>query len=215
MEKQIATSRKQITILSGVSIATCLIVGDVLTRLILGTQGQIPGSRSWSFVLLLYGVLSVAGCACAIASKQSKTSKLARLAGTISAVLSGALLGFFYAGTATNNNSTAALAGMVFGGLIMFFVNLWVRWQIVKVAISSAGSVSTYGAAFLFSATASTFMSTDRLFWGGFFSLVSLLYFWFACVSFAATIREIVNAESSYFKNKVRSAHPTKSQSEI
>jgi hypothetical protein len=199
MDKKIVTSRKQITILSAVAIATCLIVGDVLTRLILGTQGQIPGSRSWSFVLLLYGVLSVAGCACAIASKQPKTSKLARFAGTISAALSGALLGFFYAGTATNNNSTAALAGMVFGGLIMFFVNLRVRWQIVKVARSSAGSVSTYGAAFLFSATASAFMSTGQLFWGGFFSLVSLLYFWFACVSFAATIREIVNAESSFF----------------
>lgn len=212
MEQKIATSRKQITILSAVSIATCLIVGDALTRLILGAQGQIPESRGWSFVLLLYGVLSVAGCACAIASKQPKTSKLARFAGTISAVLSGALLGFFYAGTATNNNSTAALAGMIFGGGLMLVISLRVRWQIVKVAIASAGSVSTYGAAFLFSATASAFLSTGQLFWGGFFSLVSLLYFWLACVSFAATIREIVNAEGSYLKSKVRTAHPTKPQ---
>lgn len=200
MEKRIGISRTQIAIVSAGAIAVCLIVGDVVTRLILGTQGQISESRSWSFVLLLYGVLSVAGCACAIASQQPKTSKLARFAGTISAILSGALLGFFYTGTATNNNSTAALAGMVFGGWIMFFVNLRVRWQIVKVAIASAGSVSTYGAAFLFSATASTFLSSGQLFWGGFFSLVSVLYFWFACVSFAATIREIVNAEGSSFR---------------
>ncbi|MGL5058731.1 MAG: pentapeptide repeat-containing protein [Microcoleus sp.] len=197
---KIGLSAKQIAILSAVAIAVCLVVGDVVTRLILGTQGQVPESRNWSFVLLLYAVLSVAGCACAIASKQPKTLKVSRFARTISAILSGALLGFFFTGTATNNNPAAALVGMVVGGILMFFVNSRMRWQVVKIAIAAAGSVSTYGAAFLFSATASAFLSTGQLLWGGFFSLVFLLYFWFTCVSFAATIGDIVNAEGTSFR---------------
>ncbi|MBW3586638.1 MAG: pentapeptide repeat-containing protein, partial [Cyanobacteria bacterium 0813] len=65
---KIGLSRRQIAVLSGGAIAICLVVGDVLTRLILGTQGQVAGTRSWPFVLLLYGVLSAAGFASAIAS---------------------------------------------------------------------------------------------------------------------------------------------------
>jgi len=177
-----------------------LVVGDVLTRLILAAQGQVPGSRSWPLVLLLYGVLSAAGFASAIASKQPKTSKAGRLARTISAILSGALLGFFYAGTATNNNSQAAIAGMAIGGVLMFFVSSPIRSQFAQVAIVSAGSVATYAAAFLFSATASAFLSTHKLFWGMCFGLLSLLYLWFAIVSFSAIVREIGNAEGTSFR---------------
>ncbi|MEG4306998.1 pentapeptide repeat-containing protein [Microcoleus sp. D3_18a_C4] len=196
---KIGLSRRQIAVLSAGAIAICLVVGDVLTRLILGTQGQVPGSGSWPFVLLLYGVLSAAGFASAIASKQPQTSA-GRLARTISAILSGALLGFFYAGTATNNNSQAALAGMSIGGVLMFLVNSRIRSQFAQVAIASAGSVATYAAAFLFSATASAFLSTHKLFWGMCFGLLSLLYLWFAFVSFSALVREIGNAEGTSFR---------------
>jgi len=197
---KIGLSGRQVAVLSAGAIAICVIVGDVVTRLILSTQGQVPGSRSWPFVLLLYGVLSAAGIAGAIARTQRPTSKMGRLAGTISAMLSGALLGFFYAGTATNNNSQAALAGMAIGGVLMFFVSSRIRHQFAKIAIVAAGSVATYGAAFLFSATASAFLTTQKLFLGTCFALLSLLYLWFALLSFSATVREIANAEGTSFR---------------
>ena len=197
---KIGLSGRQIAVLSGVAIAICVIVGDVVTRLILGTQGQVPGSRSWPFVLLLYGVLSAAGVAGAIARTLRPTSKMGRLGGTISAILSGALLGFFYVGTATNNNSQAALAGMAIGGVLMFFVSSRIRRQVAKIAIVAAGSVATYGAAFLFSATASAFLTTQKLFLGTCFALLSLLYLWLAFVSFSAIVGEIGNAEGTSFR---------------
>ena len=197
---KIGLSGRQFAVLSGVAIAIYVIVGDVVTRLILGTQGQVPGSRSWPFVLLLYAVLSAAGIAGAIARTQPLTSKVGRLAGTISAILSGALLGFFCAGTATNNNSQAALAGMAIGGVLMFFVSSRMRHQFAKIAIVAARSVATYGGAFLFSATASAFLHAQQLFLGSCFGLLSLLYLWFAFVSFSAIVREIANAEGTSFK---------------
>jgi uncharacterized protein YjbI with pentapeptide repeats len=196
---KIGLSGRQLAVFWLWAIAICVIVGDVVTRLILGTQGQVPGSRSWPFVLLLYGVLSAGGMAGAIARQQRLTSKLGRFAGAISAILSGALLGFFYAGTATNNNSQAALAGMAIGGVLMFVVSSRIRYQFAKIAIVAAGSVATYGAAFLFSATASAFLSTDQLFLGACFALVSLLYLWFAFVSFSAIVLEIAKAEGTSF----------------
>jgi uncharacterized protein YjbI with pentapeptide repeats len=197
---KIGISGKQLAILGGVAIAICLIVGDVLTRLILGTQGQIPESRSWSFVLLLYGVLSVAGIASVISTIQPETSKVGRFLTKISAILSGALLGFFYAGVATDNNSQAALAGMVVGGVLIFLISSRIRHQIVKIAIATAGSVVTYGGAFLFSATASAFLSTQKLFWGICFGLLSLIYLWFAFISFSSVIQEIRNTIGTCFK---------------
>ncbi|MEG4318267.1 MULTISPECIES: pentapeptide repeat-containing protein [unclassified Microcoleus] len=197
---KIGLSGRQIAVLSGVAIAICVIVGDVVTRLILSTQGQVPDSRSWPFVLLLYGVLSAAGMAGAIARQQQPTSKIGRLAGTVSAILSGALLGFFYAGTATNNNSQAALAGMAIGGVLMFFVSSRIRRQVAKIAIVAAGSVATYGGAFLLSATASAFLNTQKLLLGTCFAFLSLLYLWFAFVSFSAIVREIANTEGTSFR---------------
>jgi uncharacterized protein YjbI with pentapeptide repeats len=197
---KIGISGKKLAILSGIAIAVFLLVGDVLTRLILGTQGQIPESRSWSFVLLLYGVLSVAGIASATSSIQPETSKVSRFATKISAILSGALLGFFYAGVATDNNSQAALVGMVVGGGLMFIVSVRIRHEIVKIAIATAGSVANYGGAFLLSATASAFLSTHKLFWGICFGLLSLVYLWLAFVSFSSVIQEIRNAVGTCFK---------------
>ena len=196
---KIGISREKMVIFSAVAIAICLVFGDVLTRLILGTQGQIPESRSWPFVILLYGVLSVAGIASGMSSIQPKISKAGRFSGTVSAILSGALLGFFYAGIATNNNSLAALAGMIVGGLLMFFVSSRIHRQVVTVALAAAGSVTTYGATFLLSATASAFLSTHKLFWGACFSILSLLYLWLALVSFSGTVREIGNAVGTSF----------------
>lgn len=198
---KIGISHEKIAIFSVVAIAICLVMGDVLTRLILGTQGQVPESPSWAFVLLLYGVLSVSGIVAAIGHVQPETLKLSRFARTVSGILSGTLLGFFYAGIATNNNSLVALAGMVIGGVLMFFISSRIRHQVVKVAIAAAGSVATYGAAFLLSATASAFLNTHKLFWGACFGILSLLYFWLALVSFSGTIREIGNAVGTSFSD--------------
>jgi hypothetical protein len=89
---------------------------------------------------------------------------------------------------------------MAIGGVLMFFVSSRIRGQFAQVAIASAGSVATYAAAFLFSATASAFLSTHKLFWGMCFGLLSLLYLWFAFVSFSAIVREIGNAEGTSFR---------------
>ncbi|WP_293271623.1 pentapeptide repeat-containing protein [Microcoleus sp. PH2017_02_FOX_O_A] len=81
----------------------------------------------------------------------------------------------------------------------MFFVSSRMRHQFAKIAIVAARSVATYGGAFLFSATASAFLSTQKLFLGTCFALLSLLYFWFSFVSFSAIVREIANAEGTSF----------------
>jgi uncharacterized protein YjbI with pentapeptide repeats len=197
---KIGLSRRQIAILSSIAIGICLVCGDTITRLILGTQGEVPNSQSWSFVMLLYGVLSIGGFASAMGNIHNKNSKYGGFTSTVSAIISGALLGFFYAGSATDNNSQAALAGMAIGGLSMFFVSRRIRAQFAIVAIAAAGSVTTYGAAFLLSATASAFLSIHKVFWGTFFSILALVYLWFALVSFSATIREIKNTVGTSFR---------------
>ena len=80
------------------TIAIGLLVTDALSRLIFSALGQIPNSPAWSFVLLLHGVLSLAGATAGVSSLNNISLKISRIARLVSAASSGALLGFFYAG---------------------------------------------------------------------------------------------------------------------
>ena len=81
--------------LSGGSMAIALFVGDALSRLIFSALGQIPVGAAWSFVLVLYGVLSLVSASAGVSLLINIPLKISRLAGTVSAVMSGTLLGFF------------------------------------------------------------------------------------------------------------------------
>jgi Pentapeptide repeats (8 copies) len=154
------------------------VLADALTRLILGAVGQIPGQSAWAFVLLLYAVLIGAGLAATLGATQRMQSAT-RLAG----VLVGALLGFFYAGTFTQNNPQAALIGMIVGGGGMGLVQWRVRWPPMAIATATANALMTYGATFMLSATASATLSTQPglvgMLWGG----LTVLYLGFTLIT--------------------------------
>lgn len=196
-------SRRQlISILLTIAIVFFLL-GDVLGRLIFNAQGEVPGSHSWSFVILLYTVLMVAGLAAGITAICGKTYALGRVAIAVSSILSGAIVGFFYLGVLSNNNPILALAGMLAGGSLMYFVNSQWHSQLAKIAIAAAAAaaITAYGATFLLSATASSFLSVEIIFpWGVVFTLLSLVYFWLALVSFFHVVFQVQQAVGTSFK---------------
>ncbi len=194
-------SRRQlISILFTIAIVFFLL-GDVLGRLIFNAQGEVPGSRSWSFVILLYTVLMVAGLAAGITAICGKTDALGKVAIAVSSILSGAIVGFFYLGVLTNNNPIAALAGMLAGGSLMYFVNSQWHSQLAKIGIAAAAAITAYGATFVLSAIASSFFSVEIIFpWGIVFTLLSLVYFWLALVSFFHVIFQVQQAVGTSFK---------------
>ena len=190
-------SPQKLMILSGIAIA--LLVGDAVSRLIFGALGQIPNSSAWSFVLVLYGVLGLAGASAGISSLKSISLKTSRLAGTLSAVLSGALLGFFYAGSASGNNPSIAIGGTIAAGLVMFAASVFLHQALIKIAIATLTTVTTYGAAFMLGATASASLSAQHGI-GFAYAIAAFVYVWLALNSLKSMIRSLKLASTTSFK---------------
>ncbi len=185
--------------LSGIMIAIALLVGDALSRLIFGALGQIPNSSAWLFVLVLYGVLGLAGASAGISSLKSISLKTSRLAGVFSAVLSGAWLGFFYAGSASGNNPSIAIAGAMSAGLVMGVASVFLHQSWIKIAIATIPTVTTYGAAFLLGATASVSLSAQHSI-GFAYAIATFVYVWLTLSSLKSIIRSLNLASTTSFK---------------
>ena len=192
-------SPQKLMILSGSAIAIALLVGDAVSRLIFGALGQIPNSSAWSFVLVLYGVLGLAGASAGISSLKSISLKTSRLAGTLSAVLSGALLGFFYAGSASGNNPSIAIGGAIAAGLVMFAASVFLHQALIKIAIATLTTVTTYGAAFMLGATASASLSAQHGI-GFAYAIAAFVYVWLTLNSLKSMIRSLKLASTTSFK---------------
>ncbi len=193
-------SPQKFILLSGVISAIALLVGDALSRLIFSALGQIPGSSAWSFVLVLYGFLTATAVSSGISSSNGIPLTIRKIARTFSAVLSGALLGFFYAGSASGNNSTVAIAGAVAASLLMFFASVFLPQAWVKLTILTIATVTTYGAAFLLGATASIHLSAQQIGMGTMMAIASLLCVWLTLNSLKQILRSLKLLSTTSFK---------------
>lgn len=187
-------------LLSGLTIAIALWVADALSRLIFSALGQLPNSRAWSFVLLLYGVLSLAGVSTGVGLSNRISVKTSRIASLVSAALSGALLGFLYAGSASGNNPSSAIAGAVAAGLVMVIGSLWIDWTLLQIAIATVQTVTVYAAAFLLGATASMSLSAQQFDIGLTCAIAALVYVWLAFKSLKGVVRSLKLAATTTFK---------------
>ncbi len=186
--------------LSAAMSAIAFLVGDALSRLIFSALGQIPGSSAWSFVLILYGFLSAAAVSSGISSLKRVPLIIRNVARTLSAVLSGALLGFFYAGSASGNNSTLAIAGAIAAGLLMVFASFFLSQGWVKLTIATIITVTTYGAAFLLGATASIHLSAQQIGVGTMATIASLIFVWLTLTSLKQILRSLQLLSTTSFK---------------
>ncbi len=185
--------------LSGITIAIALLIADALSRLIFSALGQIPDGSAWSLVLVLYGVLSLAGASAGVSLLKNISLKISRLAGTVSAVVSGALLGFFYAGSASGNNPTVAIAGAIAAGLVLLVACVFGHQTLIKIAIATLTTVTTYAAAFLLGATASVSLSAQQSI-GFAWAIAALIYVWLTLNSLKSILRSLKLASTTSFQ---------------
>jgi hypothetical protein len=166
-------------------IAIAVLYFDTLSRMIYSALGQTAGGRAWNFVLILYGVITIAGL----------TTGLSRMPGSgqkwlyrLSAACSGALLGFGGSGRWLTGllqpwlspdrllklslNPQVATVGAVIGTVLL----LGLAWSVHPAAIAQplaqatigqrviwlAQTLTTYAATFLLGVTALTLLSVQQ-----------------------------------------------------
>lgn len=191
------TFRQIISLAIVVAIATFLTAFAVI-RTVFSALGEPFGGSNWAYIVALLVSLTISGTGTGIAI--AIASPFNRIAFTLSATASGALLGFVYAGLAANKNPQAAIAGAILGGVLMGFTTLRFRTGIVGVIVAIAGAITSYGLTFWLWAVALAFLTGQKLVWGIFFAILSIAYLGLAINSLFLALKEMKKSAGTSFR---------------
>ena len=192
------TARQQM-IWIGIAIASFLLTGHAVSRLVFGVLGQTPSDRAWGYVFALYISLCVAGVSSGLRIILSFRSKVNRAAFVLSASIAAAVNGFYYAGSVMEKNPQWAIAGAIISGVVTGL--MLARWRGVSGAIAAnmAVAVMGYGAAFLTGVTAIGFLSTRHFSEGILLSCFTLALLWLTLQSLKLTFYQIQQTPGTLF----------------
>ncbi len=176
------------------------LVGDTLSRLIFGVVGQSPEDEAWPFVLMLHGVLGMAATSAGICAVRGDRTKAGRMPELLTSTAIGALLGFFYVGSLTDNNPKLAMAGSAIAAGLTVVARL--RWhnRLMAIAIATTGVVATYGFAFLLGTTAIACLSGQVWGIGLLLGLLSILYVGLTIEAIGLVLKSIRCAVGTSFR---------------
>ena len=193
------TARQQM-IWIGIAIASFLLTGHAVSRLVFGVLGQTPSDRAWGYVIALYSSLCVAGVSSGLRIILPLRSIVNRAAFVLLALIAAAISGFYYAGSLMEKNPQWAIAGAVVSSV--FTGLLLTRWCGVSgiIAATMAGAVMGYGAAFLTGTTAISFLGTQHFTSGILLSCLTLILLWLTLQSFWLTWHQIRQAPGTLFR---------------
>lgn len=139
------------------------LVANALARLIFAAIGQTPGEKAWTYVLVLYGFLALAGLS--MASVLLVRQRLLQRGGEVVAGAAiGALTGFFYGGYWTANNSLIAILTAIGLGVVGALACLLNQSGTRTLLLLTTGTITTYAFSFFIGARALALVVTDH--WG-------------------------------------------------
>lgn len=180
---------------------TTVIVFHAVSQMLFGVIERTPESPVWVYGIALSTSLAIAGIACAVISLANKKSFLQRIAIILSGASLGAILGFYYGGTAAGGkNAQVAIASAFIGALIMAISSFYLKKGFMLIVLSLAGSITSYGFAFLSGTRAIAFLSTQNFLWGFAGSFLSLTYIGLTLISLKYTLKEITTHSVTSFR---------------
>ncbi|MGB3758647.1 MAG: pentapeptide repeat-containing protein [Rivularia sp. (in: cyanobacteria)] len=187
--------------LTSVTFITIIIAFHAVSQMVFGVIERTPESPVWVYGIALSISLAIAGIACTAMSLAKSKSIFKRISTILSGATSGAILGFFYGGTAAGGkNPQVAIASAVIGGLIMGISCFYFKKGFIPITLSVAGKIYSYGFGFLVGTRAIAFLSTQNLIWGFGLSFLSLTYIGFTLISLRYTIKEITTYSVTSFR---------------
>ncbi|AFY52934.1 putative low-complexity protein [Rivularia sp. PCC 7116] len=187
--------------LISIAFATTIVTFHAVSSMIFGVIERQKESPVWVYGVALSISLVIAGIAGVVMSLAKKKSTLQRIAIIISGATSGAILGFFYGGTAAGGkNPQIAIASAAIGALIVAISSFCFQKGFMPIILSAAATIITYAFAFLSGTRAIAFLSTQNLIWGFSITFLSLTYIGFTLISLHYLIKEITSFSVTSFR---------------
>ncbi|MBD1999029.1 pentapeptide repeat-containing protein [Leptolyngbya sp. FACHB-541] len=169
--------------------------------MIFGVLGRTAAESAWSYAIALHASLGLAGAGAAVLTLERLKPIVKRLSMTTSGSATGALLGFFYVGSLTDQDPQVATIAAAIASLSVALLTFRVQHQAFVMAIATVGSVAGYGFAFLASATASAFLSTHHILMGLIWCALSLSYVVITLSTLIGSLKAARRAFRTSFRN--------------
>jgi Pentapeptide repeats (8 copies) len=174
----VGSTNRQYLIRFLVIIGVAVIEKEVIANLLFGALGKTWEDSVWPFIILLLILLAAIGVL-SVPTYLPKPIARKLPIGWIVGMLNGAVLGFYYGGTFSDSHPVTALLGGVCGAALLGCLPLIKRLQsLIKIGITTAGAIATYGFGFYLGTWAIAALSTGR--WLLMISLggITIFYLW-------------------------------------
>lgn len=160
--------------------------------MVFGSLGKTADNNGWNYVVALCIVLGTTGITAYLANfKQRKSGLFQSACLFFSTLLSGAILGFYYGGSASNNNPQVAIISAISLSLI-FGICASQRYQIISVAAAFISALAAYGFSLYAGTQGIASLSASFNLWGIVWAVVSLIYVAIALENFLIGVSKIV-----------------------
>ena len=179
--------RYRTTILTFVAAVTTIVAIDAIFSMLFGSLGKTAASSGWNYVLTLYVFLAVIG----ISYYLSMVSpiQLPRFC-LIPTLLSGALLGFYFGGIASDKDPQVAIISAI-ALSILFGIGFWQKYRFLSVAVASIATIAAYGFAFFAGTQSLSLLSVSIILPGIIWGLVCSIYIVLTINNLAIAIKAI------------------------
>ena len=144
---------------------------DAVATMVFGSLGNTSESAEWNYILILYVFLAVLGASVTV----YRFTKIQFIITILLPILSLALLGFYYGGSLTNNNSQIAIITALISGTIGVFISIK-KNKIILEIITPVATIAAYGFAFYAGTNAIALFTVSRLFSAILWSIACLIY---------------------------------------
>ncbi|MEL6457080.1 MAG: pentapeptide repeat-containing protein [Cyanobacteria bacterium J06621_15] len=186
-----------------IAFISTIIFFHAVSQMVFGVIERTPESPVWVYAIALLISLAITGTASTVMSLVNRNNKkiLYRILIIISGAASGAVLGFFYGGTAGGGkNPQIAIMSAILAGLIMAISSFSFQKGFITITLSIGGTVANYGFAFLAGTRAIAFLNTQNFFWGFCLSFITFIYIGFTLISLRYTLKGITNYSVTSFR---------------
>ena len=144
-----------------------------ISQMLFGVLGLTAEDPSYPYLLVLMFFLAIASSSSAASSVQGRAGRFYK---SVAGLSTGALLGFFYGGILMGDVLRSAVVGAVITGGLGAMMSALERSRLVNIALCSFGGCAAYGTCFFTGSRATSLLSIQRVFVGGLWGLLSLLF---------------------------------------
>jgi len=137
--------------------------------------GQTSGSKGWGYILTLQIVLATIGMTGCLSHVAKKSAAIQKFCHFVLTILCGVLLGFYYGGVYTDNNSQAAVIMAIAMSIIFYLLDRW-QPRIASAMAMTIASVCAYGFALMRGVAAINLIASSLFVTGIIWACICFIY---------------------------------------